>query len=66
LTVSEYIKQLQSFEEYSFSIEEVIENASKDSIAVKREISRLTEKKEILNLRKGFYLIIPPQILIIR
>jgi hypothetical protein len=66
LTVSEYIKQLQSFEEYSFSIEEVIENASKDSIAVKREISRLTEKKEILNLRKGFYQIIPPQILIIR
>jgi hypothetical protein len=54
LTVSEYIKQLQSFEEYSFSIEEVIENASKDSIAVKREISRLTEKKVILNLRKGF------------
>jgi predicted transcriptional regulator of viral defense system len=61
LTVSEYIKQLQSFEEYSFSIEEVIENASKDSIAVKREISRLTEKKVILNLRKGFYLIIPPR-----
>ncbi len=61
MKVSEYIKQLQSFEEYSFSTEEAIENASKDSIAVKREISRLTEKKEILNLRKGFYLIIPPR-----
>jgi len=61
LTVSEYIKQLQSFEEYSFSIEEVIKNASKDSIAVKRELSRLVEKKEILNIRKGFYLIIPPR-----
>jgi predicted transcriptional regulator of viral defense system len=61
LTASEYIKQLQSFEEYSFSIEEVIKNASKDSVAVKREISRLVEKKEILNLRKGFYLIIPPR-----
>lgn len=61
LTVSEYIKQLQSFEEYSFSIEEVIKNASKDSTAVKRELSRLVKKKEVLNLRKGFYLIIPPR-----
>ena len=61
LTVSEYIKQLQSFEEYSFSIEEAVKNTSKDAIAVKREISRLTQKKEILNLRKGFYLIIPPR-----
>ncbi|MGF1636632.1 MAG: type IV toxin-antitoxin system AbiEi family antitoxin [Cyclobacteriaceae bacterium] len=61
MTVSEYIKQLQSFEEYAFSVEEVVKNVSKDSVAVKREISRLTEKKEILNLRKGFYLIIPPR-----
>jgi predicted transcriptional regulator of viral defense system len=61
LTVSDYIKQLQSFEEYSFSIEEVTEKSSKNSVAVKREISRLTEKKEIINLRKGFYLIIPPR-----
>ena len=61
MTVSEYIKQLQSFEEYSFSLEEVIKNASKDSTAVKRELTRLVKKKEILNLRKGFYLIIPPR-----
>jgi predicted transcriptional regulator of viral defense system len=61
LTVSAYIKQLQSFEEYSFSIDEVTAKASKDVIAVKRELARLTEKKEILNLRKGFYLIIPPR-----
>lgn len=61
MTVSEYIKQLQSLEEYSFSIEEVTENASKDSVAVKREISRLVKKREVLNLRKGFYLIIPPR-----
>lgn len=61
LTVSNYIKHLQSFEEYSFSNEEVIENASKDSVAVKRELSRLVEKKVVINLRKGFYLIIPPR-----
>ena len=61
LTISEYIKRLQSFEEYSFSLEEAMENSSKDAIAVKREISRLTEKKDLINLRKGFYLIIPPR-----
>jgi predicted transcriptional regulator of viral defense system len=42
-------------------MDEVIKSASKDSVAVKREISRLAEKKDILNLRKGFYLIIPPR-----
>jgi predicted transcriptional regulator of viral defense system len=61
LTVSEYIKQLQSFEEYSFSIEEAVKNTTKGLVAVKREISRLVEKKEVLNLRQGFYLIIPPR-----
>jgi predicted transcriptional regulator of viral defense system len=61
LKVSEYIKQLLSFEEYSFSLEEIMENSSKDAIAARREMSRLIEKKEILNLRKGFYLIIPPR-----
>lgn len=29
--------------------------------AVRRELNRLVEKKDILNLRKGFYLIIPPR-----
>lgn len=63
MTVSEYIKQLLSFEEYSFSLEEVIENSSKDITAVRRELDRLVVKGEILNLRKGFYLIIPPRYL---
>lgn len=61
MTVSQYIKQLQSVEAYSFSLEEAIDNASKDATAVRRELSRLTAKKEILNLRKGFYLILPPR-----
>lgn len=61
MTVSVYIKQLLSYEEYSFTLEEVLKNTSKDSVAVRRELSRLIEKKEILSLRKGFYLIIPPR-----
>ncbi len=61
MTVLEYTRQLLSFEEYSFSLEEVLENSSKEATAVRRELSRLIEKKEIVNLRKGFYLIIPPR-----
>ena len=61
MTVSEYTRQILSFEEYSFSLDEVIENSSKDATAVRRELNRLIEKKEIVNLRKGFYLIIPPR-----
>lgn len=61
MTVSEYTRQLLSFEEYSFSLEEVMANSSKDATAVRRELNRLIKKEEIVNLRKGFYLIIPPR-----
>jgi len=60
-TVANYIKQLLSYEEYSFSLNELIENINKTEIAIKRELSRLISKKEIVNLRKGFYLIITPR-----
>ena len=60
-TVANYIKQLLSYEEYSFSLNELIENLNKTEIAIKRELSRLISKKEIVNLRKGFYLIITPR-----
>lgn len=61
MTVSNYIKKLLSYEAYSFSLEELIKNCNKTEIALKRELSRLVEKKEVLNLRRGFYLIIPPK-----
>lgn len=61
MTVSEYTRHLLSLEEYSFSLEEVTENSSKNPTAIRRELNRLIEKREILNLRKGFYLIIPPR-----
>lgn len=61
MTVSNYIKQLLSFEEYSFSLNELIENVHKSETSLKSELSRLIAKKEIVNLRKGFYLIITPR-----
>jgi predicted transcriptional regulator of viral defense system len=61
LSTSEYIRHLLSIEEYSFSFDELIEQSTKDGIALRSELSRLTDKGEIMNLRHGFYLILPPR-----
>lgn len=61
MTVATYIKQLLSYEEYSFSLNELIDNLNKSETSIKSELSRLIKKKEIVNLRKGFYLIITPR-----
>jgi len=60
-TVSTYIKQLLSNEEYSFSFSELFDNLQKPEASIKSDLSRLIKKKEIINLRKGFYLIITPR-----
>lgn len=59
--VSEYIKQLQSYEEYAFSWEELLHKVSAPESTLRKELSRLAKRKEVLNIRKGFYLVIPPR-----
>jgi len=61
MTVANYIKQLLSYEEYSFSLNELIKNLNKTETSIKSELSRLIAKNEIVNLRKSFYLIITPR-----
>ncbi|NQU85778.1 MAG: hypothetical protein HQ541_08460 [Mariniphaga sp.] len=61
MIVATYIKQLLSYEEYSFSLNELIDNLDKSETSIKSELSRLIKKTEIVNLRKGFYLIITPR-----
>lgn len=61
MTVKKYIKYLLSIENYSFSIDEIVRQTDRSETALKFELSRLVQKKEIVNLRKGFYLIIPPR-----
>lgn len=61
MTIAEYIKKLLSVEEYSFSVDEIRKKTGKTDISIKRELNRLSEKGEIVNLRKGFYLIITPR-----
>ena len=59
--VSEYIRYLQSYEEYSFSLDELRKNTKAPASSIRKELSKLGKDKQILNLRKGYYLIIPPR-----
>lgn len=61
MSVSEYIKQLLSVEEYSFSLAELLKETGKGKTALIRELDRLIEKGEVINLRQGFYLILTPR-----
>lgn len=61
MNVSDYIKQLQSFEEYAFSWDEILKYCNSPESTLRKELIRLVERNEILNLRQGFYLIIPPR-----
>lgn len=61
MTVSEYIFHLQSIEEYSFSWVELQHFCNKTKTSLKRELSRLVAKNKLINIRREFYLIIPPR-----
>ncbi len=61
MRAKEYIKHLLSIESYSFSLEELSNHTNSEGTSSKFELARLVEKKEIISLRKGFYLIIPPR-----
>lgn len=61
MNAKEFIKHLLSVENYSFSLEEITQKTDGEGTSLKFELVRLIKKKEIINLRKGFYLIIPPR-----
>ncbi len=61
LNLSEYIKERLSLEEYSFSRDELVKSSPKNTTALTNELSHAVAKGDIITLRKGFYLIIPPR-----
>jgi len=61
MNAKEYIKYLLSIENYSFSLDEIANATAASSNSLKFELLRLSKKGEIVNLRKGFYLIITPR-----
>lgn len=61
MNAKEYIKYLLSIESYSFSVDEISKATDGSANSLKFELHRLSEKGEVINLRKGFYLIITPR-----
>ena len=61
MNAKEYITKLLSLESYSFSLEEISLATNTTPGSLKSELVRLIDKQEIISLRKGFYLIIPPR-----
>lgn len=61
MNAKEFIKHLLSIENYSFSLQEITKNTDGEGTSLKFELARLIEKREIVNFRKGFYLIISPR-----
>jgi len=61
MNAKEYIKYLLSIESYSFSVDEISKATDGTINSLKLELHRLSKKGEVINLRKGFYLIIPPR-----
>lgn len=61
MDLSEFIKVCQSKEVYSFTWDELLGSIDKPASALKKELTYLTAKKEIIALRQNFYLIIPPR-----
>lgn len=59
MLIADYIRTLQSYEIYAFSNEDVMKNCIAPETTLKTEFVRLRKKKQIQNLRKGFYVIIP-------
>ncbi|MFY0600704.1 MAG: type IV toxin-antitoxin system AbiEi family antitoxin [Cyclobacteriaceae bacterium] len=58
--VATFIRELQAYEELAFSTEELLTKTSAPVSSIKKELARLASDNQILNLRKGFYIIIPP------
>ena len=59
--VESYIDHLQRYEEYAFSWEELTANCDAPESTLRKEVTRLTQRNHILNVRKGFYVILPPR-----
>lgn len=59
--LSDFIKERLSLEEYSFSKDELHLISKKEKSKLTTDLSYLVKKGDIISLRKGFYLIIPPR-----
>jgi predicted transcriptional regulator of viral defense system len=59
--LSKYMVEVRAQGRYSFTINEVQEQIAVSSLSLTRSLSRLKQRNEIALIRKGFYVIIPPE-----
>lgn len=58
---SDFIRTVRSNGRYTFTIDELIIALPKSSRNIRKDLDRLKEKGEIVNIRRGFYTILPPE-----
>lgn len=59
--IDDYITFLLSKRKFTFSFAELTEQFDKSEQAIRRTLSRLQKKKQILTVRKNFYVALPPE-----
>lgn len=60
MRVADFVEKCLEYERYAFSLDELRINVNKSDLALQHELARLSKKKLVLSLRRGFYLILPP------
>ena len=61
MRINEYLDSVISEGRYAFSLEELKENFDLSEKAILQKLHRIKAKRKVVQLRKGFYLIITPQ-----
>lgn len=59
--LSKYLTTVRSKGRYAFTLEELKEQFKSSSMSLNQSLGRLKVKKEIAQIRKGFYVLIPPE-----
>jgi predicted transcriptional regulator of viral defense system len=59
--IDDYLKEVRAQGRYAFTLEELQEKFELQYPAIKQKLYRLKLKNEVLQIRQGFYVIIPPE-----
>jgi predicted transcriptional regulator of viral defense system len=58
---SDFLRAIRSNGRYAFTIDELRNGVPKSIKNIRKDLDRLKEKGEIINIRRGFYSILPPE-----
>lgn len=58
---SDFLRIIRSNGRYAFTIDELVNEIPKSIRNIRKDLDRLKKKGEIVNIRRGFYTILPPE-----